>query len=232
LSCCLTNIKYSSCQLCGNPNADLYSLLPESYFKKRKSPHWFLCKECQHKFSVLVRYVGNKILYLHKADYANINLCAMIIKDRADQTIEGIEIKTAPTNSIFIEFNPYLITKYNYRNGSRKGNNGDLRDTKCAICNEEENLTAHHLFKRAVFGESNNDYIITLCTNCHTRIEEKITQMEKQILEPLEGIYYFIQDLLYFEKIKFEDDKYFIIHANKGEQEYSFVLENKKNRII
>lgn len=227
-----TNIKYSSCQICGNPNTDLYSLLPESHFKKRDSPHWFLCKQCQHKFSVLIRYIENKILYLHRADYANINICAIIIKNTVNQTIEEMEIKTTPTNSIFIEINPYLITRNNYRNGSRKGNNGKLRDEKCAICKEKENLTAHHLFKRAVFGEKNNDYIVTLCDNCHTKLEEKITQMEKEILEPLEGIYYFIQDLLFFNKIKFEDDKFFIIHANKGEEDYSFVLETKKSRII
>ena len=55
--------------------------------------------------------------------------------------------------------------------------------------------------------------------------------MEKMILKPLTGLYYFIQVLLYSKRINFRDNKNFIIYILKSEQGYSFILENKKNGI-
>ena len=43
----------------------------------------------------------------------------------------------------------------------------------------------------------------------------------------MKELYYFIQNLLYFKKINFEDDKIFFIHINEGDGKYSFILEQK-----
>ncbi len=224
MSSSVKNISYSSCELCGNPEAYLYPLFPKFYFEKNFSPHWFLCRNCHYKFTLIRRYIENSIFHWHKADYAQTNI-SVIIKEKDGESAQVY----ATVMNYTIEFNPCLIIKQGYGNG--KINNIGLREDKCAICGSMDNLTVHHLFKRAVFGEINNNHTITLCASCHEKTEGKIHEMERMILEPITDIYFFIQDLLYLKKINFKDDKSFIIHISKGESEYSFILENKKNGI-
>ena len=216
----IKNIDFLPCELCGDPETHLYSLFPETYFQRKDSPHWFLCKKCQRNFKILRTYIENKIFFLHKADYAYINMCAIIKQNNRGSNV-------SKKKHILIDFNPHRVFKYGYKKGSKKGNNGYLRENKCAICGNRENLTVHHLFKRAVFGEKDNNCTITLCTDCHIRLEKEIDEMEKNILEPMKELYYFIQNLLYFKKINFEDDKIFFIHINEGDGKYSFILERK-----
>jgi len=217
------NVAYSLCEIC-HEEADLYPLLSKRYFEKKYSPHWFLCKKCYKEFEKLITYIENAILFLHKDFYFEININE-IIKDKNG---ESKKITPIAKDYFYIKFNPsYIIKNGKHRNGRRKGNNGDLRNDTCAICRTTENLSLHHWFKRAVFGEYNNNSVMTLCLDCHQDVENKIDQMEKQILGQLEEIYYFIQNLLYLKKINFDDDKIFIIHVTRGEdQKYSFILEN------
>ncbi|MDD4062268.1 MAG: hypothetical protein PHV25_00605 [Candidatus Pacebacteria bacterium] len=78
------------------------------------------------------------------------------------------------------------------RNGSRSrevkpnGNNGHNNGNgfsigTCPICGRDNiRLTAHHLKKRAVFGE--NQCVFYLCRECHDLLEAYIRTMENAIL--------------------------------------------------
>lgn len=170
-----------------------------------------------------MKSIENSIFNIHKADY--LQICTNLINKRGNK--RTFEVQLNPRNDYeFITFNPYLTTKQKFKINSR---NTWLRENKCIACSDRDNLTVMHLFKKNVFGEYDDDHTITLCANCRLEIEKEINEMEKTILKPLTGIYYFIQALLCSKKINFEDNKTFAIHILKSEQRYSFVLEGGIN---
>ena len=137
------------------------------------------------------------------------------------------EIKAStPRKNMFVKINPQKILKY-YSRGSGKTNNTLSRKDECAICKSKEDLTIHHLFKRAVFGEKDNNCIVTLCLSCHVEIEKQITELEKSILKPLDGIFTFLQSLLLLKKISFEDRNTYLIYMVEKNGVYSFSFGNR-----
>ena len=53
----------------------------------------------------------------------------------------------------------------------------------CAICGDWKGprvITAHHIHKRAVWGD--NGDIVPLCPECHMRVEAEVTKRENTIL--------------------------------------------------
>jgi len=198
------------CNLCG-----LLGARPIVY---ENSPDWYLCPKCEESFRIIRTYIQNKILSLHKFEYAYTNVCML-----TRQT----EIKAStPRKNMFVKINPQKILKY-YSRGSGKTNNTLSRKDECAICKSKEDLTIHHLFKRAVFGERDNNCIVTLCLNCHVEIEKQITELEKSILKPLDGIFTFLQSLLLLKKISFEDRNTYLIYMVEKNGVYSFSFKDR-----
>jgi transcription elongation factor Elf1 len=75
------------------------------------------------------------------------------------------------------------------KNGNGKNGNGNSNGNghyffkigTCPRCKKENvNLTEHHLYKRAVFGDS--PIVILACRECHDDVEAIIREMENAIL--------------------------------------------------
>jgi hypothetical protein len=59
------------CNLCG-----LLGARPIVY---ENSPDWYLCPKCEESFRIIRTYIQNKILSLHKFEYAYINFYFLLI---------------------------------------------------------------------------------------------------------------------------------------------------------
>lgn len=199
-----------SCSLCGYPRAN-----PIIH---KDSPKWYLCSECEKNYKAIKAHIQKEILCLHKTEYAYVNVCKITKQKKIG--------KITPRSNLFIEINPQKIIQ-NTDRGNNKTNYTFFRNNECTICGDKENLTAHHLFKRAVFGKKDNRCIVTLCHDCHIEVEKEIDKLEKTLLEPLEGIFVLIQSLLLLKKINFKDKDTFLIYAVKKKDSYSFSFKNR-----
>lgn len=206
----------ATCNVCGTQEKIVfYSVLPPKYFnEEERDTRYFICKKCADKLKKLMFFVEREILKQHSYCYKKTNFAFVDKRTYNPQTKRTINIKLN-FSSIFSSKNKKKI----------KCNNGHYKvaNAHCIKCGLKENITAHHILKRIIFGE--NGSVIMLCARCHQKIEDIIREMEKKIMHLIKEIYFLIFDLI--KNIKFK--KNFKLRIKKKRGEYIFSLQKIRN---
>ena len=64
-----------------------------------------------------------------------------------------------------------------HRNAQRVGKERDL--FTCQICGSKDHAEGHHLFDYSFGGAPDEDNIITLCHECHSKVHQGVTDLFK-----------------------------------------------------
>lgn len=187
------------CQVCGESSSRVkeINVFPDFFNNNDLNlfslNSFYLCPKCKKKLEKIILYTENQILYHHKNIYLFVN--KHFLSENYNKE-DIISIETA--ERINISFVPNNIIK---QRRSKKKNNYEKK--KCVKCGAEKDLQAHHIYKIWVFGE--NGEVVILCSECHKKVENIITHIEKRILENFEQIYWEIIKAIFTHEISFED---------------------------
>ncbi|MFA5009109.1 MAG: hypothetical protein WC534_00825 [Candidatus Paceibacterota bacterium] len=155
-----------NCFMCGQESVPITKVpvFRQDVFGKN-SHKVSVCGSCSESFFKAIKVPMNDILRNYKASYELTTLLFM----------KNIRLEDWFLKEIWSDPGP----NYRYRGCIHEIIDAE-EPRSCPLC-FNENLTAHHPWKRSVFNE--NNYIVYLCRNCHDRIELYVNQGEAWALQ-------------------------------------------------